>query len=113
MGRVEAEAYVLPGGGTVEVHKPFGNEYYYAFVKLSGQYPQAGQIARDIGRREYVQLLEGKVTLTVNGEDNSLESGATQLIKDGDAYRLSGDGELMVFVEDQEGGTTQIEDLQS
>jgi hypothetical protein len=113
MERAEVQTYELPGGASVEVHKPFGNERYYALVKLNGQYPQAGKMAHDIGRREYVHLLKGKATLTLNGEDNQLEAGATHLIKDGDTYRLSGDGELMVFVEDQESGITQIGDLQS
>ena len=96
----------------VEVHQPFGNNHYYALVDLNGRYPELGKIAHDIGRREYMQLLEGRVELTINNVRQVLQPKLSRLVDDGDYYFIEGRGIVMVFVEDQEGGTTQVEDLQ-
>lgn len=106
----EPEIYKLPGAD-VEVHKPFGNEYYYALVKLDGRYPEPGQIAHDIGRQEYIQLLEGNAELTVNDIQYVLQPMLGRLINDGDFYFLQGKADLMVFVEDKINGSTQIENI--
>ena len=109
----QAKTYELPGGqAQVEVHKPFGDRLYYAVVNLDGHYPQRDKIAHNVGRREYMHLLSGEVKLTVNGEPHSLMPRLTKLVEDGDRYYIDGKGIIMVLVEDKEGGTTQIEDLQ-
>lgn len=106
----EPEIYDLPGT-KVEVHQPFGSTYYYAIANIYDCYPEPGKIAHDIGRREYMHLLEGDVTLTLNNASYVLKQGLARLVDDGDYYFIEGKGKLMVFVEDQEKGTTQIEDL--
>lgn len=102
--------YDLPGA-TVAVHKPFGDQYYYALVELDGHYPGLNKVAHNIGRREYVHLVEGTANLTVNNIPYILQPIAGRLINDGDHYSLEGKAKLMVLVEDQVGGVTHIEDI--
>lgn len=108
----EARSYELPGGqSSAEVHKPFGNNHYYALVDLNGHYPQADKIAHNVGRREYMHLLKGEVDLTINNEHHLLQPNSTKLVDDGDYYYIDGKGKIMVFVEDKDGGITEIKDL--
>jgi glyoxylate utilization-related uncharacterized protein len=105
---MQPKKYSLPGL-LVEVHKPFGDTHYYALLTLKGMYPGENRIARNAGRREYVYLLEGEATLTVNGTSHILRPKMHQLLKDGDRYSLQGEGQILVFVEDQINGSTVIE----
>jgi len=104
--------YELPGGQSfAEVQKPFGDNIYCALVNLRGEYPGSNQMAHDIGRREFLYLFEGEVKVTINGSDSLLQTDSGIMVEDGDYYRIKGRGEMVVFVEDKEGGTTKIEDL--
>lgn len=102
------QKYDLDGGSVVEVHKPFGNEFYFAVATLDGVYPEEGKIAKDNGRIEYLFGLEGEITVTHNGEKKVLQVGESLLINDGDTYKIEGKGKTLVFVKDSEGGTTEI-----
>lgn len=101
--------YELPGA-KVAVHKPFGDQHYWAFVELDGHYPGLNRVACDVGRREYIHLIEGIAKLTVNDVHHILQPRVSRLVNDGDRYSLEGKAKLMVFVEDQVGGATHIED---
>lgn len=101
--------YVLDGGSTVVVHKPFGNEYYSAVVNMKGEYPGPGTIAHDIGRSEFIYVLDGSLNIKVNNDMFTVKAGENILINDGDYYYISGEGRAMVVVHDLPGGTTATE----
>jgi mannose-6-phosphate isomerase-like protein (cupin superfamily) len=102
--------YELSGGGTVRVCKPFGDNCYCAVVEQQGRYPEAGKIARNKGRREFSLILEGQFTYTIDGKRFELKTDGSILVDDGQTYGIQGKGKVLVMVQDQPGGTTQIED---
>lgn len=100
----------LPGA-LIDVHQPFGEQHYYALAYVDGRYPEQGKIAHDINRREYMELLDGDIRLTVNDVNHIMRLRSAILVDTGDYYFIEGKGRMMVFVEDQNDATTQIEDL--
>lgn len=102
--------YVLEQDSEVEVHKVFGDSYYIALVTLHGRYPEAGKIAKDKNRSEYLYIENGLITVTHNGEKKELKTGENLLISDGDTYSIEGNGRIIVFVKDDEGGVSEIID---
>ncbi|HET9947099.1 MAG TPA: hypothetical protein VFQ63_03480 [Patescibacteria group bacterium] len=100
--------YVLEEDSTVEVHKIFGDEYYIAFVTIHGRYPEAGKIAHDINREEYLCVEDGEITVVHNKEKKTLKKGENLLIADGDYYSIEGDGRVVVFVKDGKDGKSDI-----
>jgi hypothetical protein len=95
-------------GGSAIVHKPFGNEYYSAVVTMEGEYPGTGLIAYDVGRSEFIYVLEGSFEVRLNEEPYFLQVGENILIQDGDFYSISGQGRCMVIVHDLPGGQTEV-----
>ena len=106
----ESTTYKLPGA-EVELHRSSGNNHYYAFVELDGRYPEEGQIAHNVGRRETLHWIEGEAQLTVNGAPHTLNGRKRVSMNDGDSYVLQGKGKAIVFVKDQQGGQTQIDKI--
>lgn len=105
--------YTLSGGGTVEVHTPFGNAYYLAVVIQDGRYPEKGKIARNKGRQEYSVILEGEFCYRVGGEPKTLGVNDSILVPADVDYTLDGRGKILVFVHDEEGGTTIVTEAPS
>ncbi len=103
--------YTLEKNSSVEIHKVFGDEYYFALVKMDGRYPEEGKIAHNLNRSEYMYVLEGHVNVTVNKKTFPLNKGEYCLVEDGDYYTIEGKAETLVFVKDGKGGTSQIEPL--
>ena len=106
---IPAAVYPLDGGSEVVVVQPFGKGNYGAVVSMDGEYPGPGKIAVDKGRAEFLYVLDGNFTVKVNQEIFKLKAGENLLIKDGDSYYLWGKGRCMVLVQDQPGGTTDIQ----
>lgn len=110
MAEHEPITYKLPGA-VVELHRPSNNSsHYYAVVELDGRYPGEGHIAHNVGRRESLHWLEGEAQLTVNKTTHVLTGRKRVAMNDGDYYLLEGKGRAIVFVKDQPGGQTQIEE---
>ena len=107
MTEQESTTYKLPGA-VVELHRSSGSNHYYAFVALDGRYPEEGQIAHNVGRRETLHWLEGEAHLILNGTTQFLTGRKRVAMNDGDSYILEGKGRAIVFVKDQPGGQTQI-----
>lgn len=105
---IQGAVYPLDGGSEVIVHQPFGKEYYSAVVKMDGEYPGPGKIAVDQGREEFIYVLDGAFTVTINKQDFQLGSGENIIVHDGDSYYLKGSGRCMVVVHDLPGGKTAI-----
>lgn len=103
-----SQEYILDGGGKVIVHKPFGTDYYTAVVTMDGEYPGSGMIAHDVGRSEFIYVLDGVFVIRINEELFSIRAGENILIDEGDFYSISGQGRCMVFIHDQPGGYTEI-----
>lgn len=106
---VLGKIYDLDGGSKVIVHQPFGSTYYSAVVDMKGDYPGPGLVAHDIGRSEFVYVLDGSLNITLNKTTYTVNAGENILIRDGDYYYISGQGRAMVVVYDQPGGTSAIE----
>jgi len=102
------QRYELSGGSGVEVYRWSGHQVYGAVVNLDHDYPGAGKIAMNIHRTEKITLLEGSVTLEVNGHFVTMTPHTFAVVTDGDAYALTGRGRLVVTVLDSDGGTSQI-----
>lgn len=109
---VVVQKYDLSGGDTVEVHKPFGHEFYVAIATMNeNNYPGKGKIARNNGRTEYMLMLDGQMEFTHNGETRIVKQGESVMVGDGDTYSIIGNGRSLVFVHDEQGekqGTTEI-----
>lgn len=103
--------YALSGDGVVRVYQPFGKEKYTALVEQRGRYPAQGKIARNKGRREFSVVVSGCFEYTVDGQKYSLEANDYITVGDGQRYSIEGDGKVIVFVADEENGSTLIEDL--
>lgn len=103
--------YDLSGGSTVEVHKVFGDEIYFALVDSKGPYPEPGKQSKNVGRNEFIVVLSGEITVWINGVEHKLTEGQTALVKDGDTYRLDGVGKVLVLVNDKDGGKTEVSDI--
>ena len=101
--------YTLSGDGVVRVYKPFGKDKYLAIVKQHGRYPEAGKIARNSGRSEFSVVLSGSFKYTVDGETVLLQEDDYITVNDGQRYSIEGEGKVLVFVSDREGGATLIE----
>ena len=106
----QPQTYQLPGV-TVEVHQPTGKFHYFANLEVHGNYPGDGKIAHNVGRKESLHWLEGEGKLILNNRVHLLNKGLRIVMNDGDQYTLAGEGKAIVFVKDQLGGTTIIEDL--
>ena len=107
----QPQEYALSGGGTVTVYKPFGDESYVAIVNNAGRYPEIGTIAHNIGREEFVIVLEGTLLVERNNQRMTLHQGETVSIPDDSRYTIEGTGRALVIVRDQIGGRTEIENL--
>lgn len=102
------ESGILPGGSEYEVRKAESDKYYYALVKLNGRYPEPGSFARNTGRDEFIQLLEGNAHFTLDGVKGTFETDEPIWMRNGSEYAILGQGKFIVFVRDQEGGRTEI-----
>ncbi len=109
MAEHEPLIYRLPGA-LVELHRHSGSNHYYARVNLDGRYPGDNKIAHNIGRKESLHWLEGRAQLTVNNVTHILDTRTRVTMSDGDYYSLEGAGRAIVFVKDQPGGKTLIEE---
>lgn len=105
----EKEVYELSGGGKVEVFKPFGTENYFAIVTQNGRYPEAGKVAKNVGRDEFSLILDGEFEYNVDGQVTKLKKDQSLLVKDGSKYWINGQGRILVFVRDEKNGRTEIE----
>jgi hypothetical protein len=105
----QVQTYALSGGGKVTVYKPFNATSYFAIVEQDGMYPEAGHLAVNKGRREYSVILDGTFVYEVKGKSIPLSKGEQLLVGEGQPYRITGKGRVMVFVEDEEGGATLIQ----
>ena len=98
----------LEGGGSVDVHKVFGEECFIAIANIENIYPGNENIAKDVGRSEYLYILEGNFSICVNDKNEILGKDEHLLISDGDTYEITGQGRILVFVKDETGGSTEI-----
>lgn len=105
------KTYALSGGGSVTVHKPFGDSSYFAVVHQDGRYPEHGRIAENQGRAEYSSVLDGQFTYNVNGLTSILKKGDSILVPDGAEYFIEGKGSIIVFVQDSPDGQTAINNM--
>lgn len=103
--------YPLSGDGVVRVYQPFGKEKYTALVEQNGRYPAAGKVARNSGRSEFSLVVEGCFEYSVDGTKLTLGVNDYVTVADGQRYSIEGSGRILVFVSDQTGGTTLIEDI--
>jgi hypothetical protein len=105
----EGQAYELSGGSSVTVYRWPGFEVYGALVELSGGYPAAGYLARNVGRNERITLIEGTAEFLIDGVLISLRPRDQVLAREGARYSLRGQGRLVVAVRDIVGASTAIE----
>ncbi len=108
---IDTQTYDLDGGSKVTVYKPFGNEHYLAVVDINGRYPEAGKITQNIGRDEFIIVLRGQITATINEEVHLLEETQSILVRNGDRYFIEGIGQAVVSIRDEEGGRSEIENI--
>lgn len=107
--------YTLDGGSTVDVFKPpFGETddaaYYFAIVDSNGRYPKAGKVAHNNGRDECITVLEGELTVVVDGKEQVVKINESILVPDGAVYQTHGKSKNHVFVRDRKDGKTEILD---
>jgi mannose-6-phosphate isomerase-like protein (cupin superfamily) len=102
------EKYLLSGGGVVTVFKPFGGGHYIALVEQDGGYPAQGFHARNLNRREFSVVLDGTFEYELDGEKVTLSPGESILVPSEVPYKISGSGRVLVMVDDQDGGRTEI-----
>lgn len=112
MTQLKPIKYDLSGGSEVLVCKPFGERTYFAYVNMpTGRYPEEGKIAHNVGRDECSLVIEGKFFYQINEETITVEPGEMVLVKNGDRYSITGSGKVIVFVEDQTNGRTEVVDI--
>ncbi len=102
------KTYQLEKNTTVAVHTPFLGNYSMAIAELNGPYPQIGKIAHNVNRNEYIVVVTGRITLTINGVVYDLKAGDNRLIEDGDYYAITGKAKVAVFVHDGVSAKTEI-----
>lgn len=105
----EGKSYPLPGNGEVSVFQPFGKEIYVAVAVTHGTYPEAGKVAHDVNREEFILVLDGKFDITLNGNKYELNRDEHLIVRDGDKYSIKGKGRCVVLVKDGPGGTSKVE----
>ncbi|HVZ66965.1 MAG TPA: hypothetical protein VG917_01765 [Patescibacteria group bacterium] len=110
MAEYEHTTYDLPGA-KVNLHKKPDNNHYYAEVELDGNYPGVNLVAHNVYRKETLHWITGKAQLTINGKVRQLNERTKAVMNDGDLYTLTGKGQAIVFVKDQPGGKTLIEEI--
>lgn len=101
--------YDLSGGDKVTVLQPFGKNIYAAVAELKGNdYPENGKIAQNVGRTEFMYMLDGQMEITVNGVTQTVKAGESVQVNDGDTYSIVGEGRSLVIVRDEEEGKTEV-----
>ncbi len=114
---IQRKKYQLEDDSLVETFKLFPpdseGEIYFATVEMNGNYPTEGSIAKNFKRDEYFLVIEGEFEITVDGKVNKLKAGDGCLALEGSQYLTKGNGKILVFVRDQEGGKSEIVPLLS
>lgn|GEM_PF-2995257 len=102
--------YALSGDGVVRVYQPFGKEKYIALAEQCARYPEPGKIARNQGRSEFSLVLSGSFEYTIDGKKVTLKENDFITVAEGQRYSIEGKGKVLVFVTDDTGGATIIEE---
>jgi hypothetical protein len=102
------QRYELSGGSGVEVYRWSGYQVYGAVVTLDHGYPGVGKIAVNVHRTEKITVIEGSVTLEINGQFINMKPHTFAVVTNSDAYAITGKGRLVVTVLDSDGGTSRI-----
>ncbi|MEK7595064.1 MAG: hypothetical protein AAB443_00525 [Patescibacteria group bacterium] len=101
--------YELSGGSVVWVVRPFGLSKYFAIVRMTGgKYPEEVKMAKDVGRKESCLVLSGQFEFVINTLGRIVGPLGFCVIRDGDTYKISGRGWVLVLVEDEKDGKTLI-----
>jgi mannose-6-phosphate isomerase-like protein (cupin superfamily) len=105
---MEIKKYDLESDSQVTVYKIWKGKKYFATIKIDGDYPSKGFVAKDYNREEFILVIEGSIIITLNNQKIILRSNDYLLIKHNDKYKISGKAEVIVFVKDGKSGETKL-----